>query len=62
MVDIAKSTNYRKKGKAMTKEYRQLALKERKEIEEGLARGKRFVRLPAQSAGTPQPFPESDMC
>ena len=45
MVDITKSTYYQKKGKAMTKEYRQLTLKERKEIEAGLARGDSFRQI-----------------
>ena len=36
MVEIAVSANHRERGKAMAEEYKQLTLKERKEIEEGL--------------------------
>ena len=45
MVEIAESANHREKGKAMAEEYKQLTLKERKEIEAGLTRGESFREI-----------------
>jgi len=45
MVEIATSANHREKGKAMAEEYKQLTLKERREIEEGLTRGDSFREI-----------------
>ena len=42
MVEIPTSANHEEKGKAMAEEYKQLTLKERKEIEAGLTRGESF--------------------
>lgn len=55
MVGTAASANRREKGKAMAEGYKQLTLRERKEIEEGLTRGDSFreiARLVGRSPST----------
>ena len=53
MVEIPTSANHREKGKAMAEEYKQLTLKERKEIEEGLNRGDSFRQIAQTIDRTP---------